>query len=409
VAKEAVELKEGEGAMKGRKKSRNRGVTLVLITTIGAIVSILGLAMIHLGYHSRMLAARNVQSVTARCAADAGMADAIFQMQKKIVTEQPWDNTTIPTASNVNLVGANSEYSYTISGAWATGYQIDATGTNGPLTRMTHTTLLVGSYWEGIGVRETVDVKVNSSFGVVGPGLPSDMVIRTNSTKANSIILKSFVTVPGDIVVGPGGDPAVVIEPKDSTVILGECYPATETLVFPDVQPPANMAYMGSLTNGLTISTPGRYQFDTINIPNGDILSISAGVVIYVTGKMTLNQSAEVIVESTGSLELYLGTSLEDKNSTGFSNLTDLATSLKIYGLPTCTDIDLKAKSTLAAAVYAPDADISLYNSGDFIGAITGNSFDMKNSGNFYFDTRLMYVDINDPAAVFVVGRWWEN
>jgi hypothetical protein len=367
-----------------------------------------------------MMAARNVQSITARCAADAGMVDAIFQMQKKIVTEQPWDDTTIPTASNMALAEndpsvTTAQYSYTISGAWATGYQIDATGTNGPLTRTTHTSLFVGSYWEGIGVRETVDIKVNSGFGVVGPGLPSDMVIRTNSTEANAIILKAFVTVPGDIVVGPGGDPAVVIEPKDSTVIEGECYPATETLVFPDVvPPPPPYTYnMGNFSGTLPpLNESGAYYyFDSFSIPNSGVLQVNGkNVTIYVSGKMTLNQSAEIIVNGGGSLVLYLGTCLEDKNSTGFSNLnSDDASALKIYGLPTCTDIDLKAKSTLAAAVYAPDADISLYNSGDFIGAITGNSFDMKNSGDFYFDTRLMSVDIDDPAAVFVVGRWWEN
>jgi len=170
------------------------------------------------------------------------------------------------------------------------------------------------------------------------------------------------------------------------------------------------MTYMGSLTTGLVINSDVRYQYDTINIPNGAVLQINHDAVIYVTGKMTLNNASEVIVVGGGKLTLYLGTALEDKNSTGFSNLnSDNASALKIYGLPTCTWIDLKAKSTLAAAVYAPDADVDLYNAGDFIGAITANSFDMKNSGNFYFDTRLLDLDINDPAAVFVVGRWWEN
>ena len=406
--------------MKGQKRSRHRGATLVFITTVGVIVSILGLAMIRLGHHARTLAARNVQSVTARCAADAGMADAIFRMQKKIVGELNWDDSTIPTASNLPLVEneplvANAQYSYTISGAANTGYQIDATGLCGPATRTTHAGLLVGSYWEGIGVRETVDIKLDSFFGVVGPGLPSDMVIRTNSTEANSIILKAFVTIPGDIVVGPGGDPAVVIDPKDSTIILGECYAATETLVFPDVVPPPppytfNMGNFSGTLPPLNQSD-AYYYFDSFDIPKDGVIQVNGkNVTIYVSGKMILNQSAEVIVNGGGSLTLYLGTSLEDKNSTGFSNLnSDDAHALRIYGLPTCTSIDLKAKSTLAAAVYAPDADISLYNSGDFIGAITGNSFDMKNSGDFYFDTRLMYLDIDDPAAVFVVSRWWEN
>jgi len=60
---------------------RRKGATLVLVTTIGVIVGILGMVMVQLGYHARMLAIRNVQRISSRCAADAGMVKAIFQMQ----------------------------------------------------------------------------------------------------------------------------------------------------------------------------------------------------------------------------------------------------------------------------------------------------------------------------------------
>ncbi len=400
--------------MKRRKRSRNRGVTLVLVTTIGAIVSILGLAMIHLGYHSRMLAARNVQSITARSAADAGMAEAIFKMQKKIVDELNWDDSTIPTASNVNLVGANSDYSYTISGTSSTGYQIDATGTSGPATRTTHAGLLVGSYWEGIGVEEHVEVLLGATLGVVGPYADLGMEVRSNSILRNDMVFKAFVTVPGDVVCGPGSDPNVVIDTKNSTVIEGECYAATETLLFPDVQAPEGLPAKPAIdlgTNGMKVLTgesdSGMYPF--INIGQGATLQITGHVTLYVIGPMILNQASEVVIADSGSLTLYLGTSLEDKNSVGFSNQTYDAELLKIYGLPTCTDIDLKAMSRLDAAVYAPDAQVDIYNSGDFYGAVTAHDLYLKNSGNFYFDTRLLYVNIDDPAAVFVIGRWWEN
>ncbi len=400
--------------MKGRMRSRRRGATLVLITTIGAIVSILGLAMIHLGYHARMLATRNVQSVTARCAADAGMADAIFQMQQKLVDELNWDDSTLPTASNVALAGANSEYSYSISGTWSTGYLIDATGTSGPTTRTTHTTVLVGSYWKGIGVEEHVEVQLGATLGVVGPYANLGMEVRSNSTSANEMVFKAFVTVPGDVVCGPGSDPNVVIDTKNTTVIEGECYAATETLLFPDVEAPVGLPAKPAIdlgTNGMKVLTggsdSGMYPF--INLGQGAQLQITGAVTLYVIGPMILNQASEVVIADSGSLTVYLATSLEDKNSVGFSNQTYDATKLNIYGLPTCTDIDLKAMSRLDAAVYAPDACVDLYNSGDFYGAVTAHDLYVKNSGNFYFDTRLMHVNIDDPAAVFVIGRWWEN
>jgi hypothetical protein len=395
-----------------RVRMRRKGATLVLVTTIGVIVGILGMAMVQLGYHARVLAIRNVQRISSRCAADAGMAEAIFKMQKKLIDEGTWDGSNLPSASNVApLDGDIPRFSYTITGSVG-NYLITSTGTCGlpPMPRTVYSRLQVGSYWEGIGVKETVDIKLGTSFGIVGPGVPADMVIRSNSTEADAMKFKAFVTVPGDILCGPGGNPEVVIDLKATTTVLGEIYAAKEELIFPPVAPPGNMTPMGSLTAGATTISGGRFQYDVIDLPNNGILTITGPTVLYVTGKMTLGQSAEVIVAAGGSLELYLGTALEDKNSTGFSNLNgDDASTLKIYGLPTCTWIDLKAKSTLAAAVYAPEADIDLYNAGDFIGAITSNSFDMKNSGNFYFDTRLLDLDIDDPAAVFVVGRWWEN
>ncbi len=400
--------------MKGQMRSGRRGTTLVLITTIGAIVSILGLAMIHLGYHARMLATRNVQSITARCAADAGMADAIFQMQKKIVDELNWDDSTLPTASNVALAGANSDYSYSISGTWSTGYLIDATGTSGPTTRTTHTTVLVGSYWKGIGVEEHVEVLLGATLGAVGPYANLGMEVRSNSTSANEMVFKAFVTVPGDVVCGPGSDPNVVIDTKNTTVIEGECYAATETLLFPDVEAPVGLPAKPAIalgTNGMKVLTGGTdsgvYPF--IDLGQGAQLQITGEVTLYVTGPMVLGQASKVVIADSGCLTVYLATRLEDKNSVGFSNQTYDATKLKIYGLPTCTDIDLKAMSRLDAAVYAPDACVDLYNSGDFYGAVTAHDLYVKNSGNFYFDTRLMYVNIDDPAAVFVVGRWWES
>ena len=93
----------------------------------------------------------------------------------------------------------------------------------------------------------------------------------------------------------------------------------------------------------------------------------------------------------------------------GITNENPQANTFTIYGLPTCLQIDLKAKSDLYSAVYAPSADINLFNNGDFTGAVVGNSFYMKNSGNFVYDTILASASIDDPTARFVVERWWED
>jgi hypothetical protein len=393
------------------RSSGKRGSVLVLATTIGVIVGLLGMTMIQLGLHSRLLAIRNVQSIIARCASDAGTVEAVYKMQRKLVTETFWDNSNLPSANDLALSNSPSRYSYGLTGDPTAGFVITSTGVCGLSTKITHSILRIGSYWEGINVKGEVDIRVGTSLGVIGPGSPSDLTIRSNTTATDAMAFKAFVTVPGDIICGPGGNPDLVIDTKETTIVLGQMYAAPEAMVFPDVPAPLPWWWPpgGSIAGNTVMSHPGYYRFDTINLPNNAILRINADVVLYVTGAVILNNSAEIIVDPGGSLELYLGTSLEDKNSTGITNATLNATKMKIYGLPTCTQVDLKAKSDLYAAVYAPSADVVLYNAGDFYGAITGNSFDMRNSGDYYFDTNLSATHVNDPAATFVIYRWWED
>ena len=395
--------------MKVRHRSKYKGSVLVLATTIGVIVGLLGMTMIQLGLHSRLLAIRNVQSITARCAADAGTVEAVYKMQKKLITETTWDNGNLPSASDQALSNSPSKYSYGLTGDPMAGFTITSTGVCAMATKIIHSILRIGSYWEGINVKGHVDLRNCGFLGVIGPGVPSDLTIRSNTTEINDMIFRNFVTVPGDVVCGPGGNPNVVVDAKENTIILGQTYAAPEEMLFPDVPVPPNMIYCGSILDDAVLSHPGRYQYDTINLPHNAVLRINTDVVLYVTGRMVLNNAAGVIVSPSGSLELYLGTSLEDKNSSGITNETNTAVKMKIYGLPQCTQIDLKAKSDLYAAVYAPNADIILYNAGDFYGAIAGNSFDMRNSGDYYFDTNLSSTNPDDPAAAFVIYRWWED
>jgi len=409
--------------MKGRR-NRNRGVILALMAVIGVIVAIVGLAMIQLGHHARMTAVRTVQVISARCAADAGMAEALYKMQQTLISVGTWTDAP-PSVSNISLAGSFARYGYTITGSPSGGYQIDATGTCGPMSRITHATVVVSSYWKGIGVKETVLVDNKPVFQVYDPIGSGDIFeIHSNSTDRSAMVFKQIVTVPGDVVCGPGVSESAlpsVIDTKDQTVIMGECYSADKILEFPPVSAPLPADYLEAeirTTSAptVTLNVGGVHQYPSIQMPNSGILKIAAPisdpnhpVIVYVVGDMGMNMGAQVIVEAGSALALYLGGNLTNNNSVGFINNTNDPRRLKIYGLPTCHSIDLKNSSALYAAVYAPDADITMFNSSLFSGAVTGESFTLKESGIFEFDTRLREVNIDDPAAQFVVGRWWEN
>ncbi len=395
--------------------ARHRGTTLVLVTIIGVIIAILSVSMIQLGYNARILAVRDVEKVEARCAADAGLSEAYTRMQEKLNrAHQNHEIWTSPIeAGSGTLAGTNSSYSYqvnTVSGV-DSYFEIVSTGTCGRASKTVHAMLNLASYMEGIGVDTTVDAKNSTYFGFVGPGTIQDMKIRSNSTGPDDMIFRTGVRVDGDVFCGPGGTPSQVVEVKQNVTIAGQVGASSYTMVWPPVPVPTNLITTGPALTGTVDLPQGRYQYGgNLTIPNGSkIRIVDPGTVIYVPDTMTLGQDAEIVVKGDASLELYIGKQLVSGNSAGFGNDNTNAASLKIFGLPTCTKIDLKTKSNTFATVYAPEADLDLYNSQNFLGAIVADSFEMKNSGNFYFDTRLHNVSIDDLLARFVISRWWEG
>ncbi len=382
-------------------------MTLVLVTAIGAIVAIMAISMIDLGYRARILALRTVDRASARAAADAGVADAVFWMRQKLIREVHWEEAGLfPRTVTTTLPGTKAACTYTITVVEPRhSFQIDATGSVGNQSRTVHEIIHVGSLWKGVGVLTSFDAKNGATF-------QGDGEIRTNSTKASEgqITLKNGVIIPGDIIIGPGGDIDSVLSMKAGTIVKGEITVADEKLVFPPVAAPTPALNLPALTKSEKISTPGTYQYPSIQLPNGAQLLIAApDVKIYVAGSMEMKNGAEVVVQAGASLELYLRGALEGKNSAGFSNGTNDPGALRIYGLPTCTSIEFKAKSNVYAALYAPAAAITLYNGAIFHGAVCATSLEIKNSGVFAYDDRVRAVLIDDMAAVFETQRWWED
>ncbi len=377
-------------------------MVLVLVTAIGLIVGILAMSMVDLGFRARLLARRDVEGISAHTLADAGVADAVFWMQRKLVREPRWQEVGFfPRTVTSVLPGANGSYTYTISVVTSgSEFQIDSTGSAGNQSRTIHEILHVGSRWEGIGVLTDFEAKVDASF-------QGDLDIHTNSRRASEgqITLKAGVIVPGDVIIGPG-----VINAKASVIIQGDMYAADEELVFPPVSAPTPVITISAITKSTTMAAGGTYQCPSISLPkSGQLVITAAGVRLYVVGNMEMKNSAEVMVQPGASLELYLGGSLDGKNSAGFSNCANDPRALKVYGLPACTSVDFKAKSSLHAALYVPSADITLYNSATFYGAVCARSMEMKNSSVFSFDDRVKAIMIDDTAAVFESERWWED
>ena len=154
-------------------------------------------------------------------------------------------------------------------------------------------------------------------------------------------------------------------------------------------------------------------KYNAISLDKGKILTIDGPVILYVMGDVTLNASAEVRIvdvntNPNASLIMYLGGDLEVKKNSAVNNLTKDATKLKMYGLNSCQSVDIENNCNFYGAIYAPNANMVMKNSGDLYGAVVTKSFKQENSADFNYDAALRDVSINDEFVSFVIRRWSE-
>ncbi len=384
-----------------------------LILIIVFLLMIMGVGILSLGFHGRMMAVRSGADIAARCAADAAIANAVFLMNEKLKVK-PWTDSSLPAASNINLENCDATCDYGVSKVNG-NYVVQGTGRSGHSIRSVEGILRVQSVFDyALFAKDSIELK-NSAVVDWYNNEPNDwpMQVGTNSTSDGAITLKSGTTINGDVVVGVGGDPETVINAGSGVAITGDTYAMFSKVVLPSVSVPAWLASMplgDTITTETELTTSGKY--DGIDLKNN--LTITEPVALYITGDITLKNSAQIIiggaldVDNDASLIIYLAGNAEFKNSSQINNLTHDATRFILYGLDSCVDIKLKNGCDFYGAVYAPNASIILDNSASTYGSIVGKSFILKNGATFYYDAALRDRTVNDEAVRFAIQRWSE-
>jgi hypothetical protein len=400
--------------MNCRKAKRGSVMTLILIAVF--LLMIIGVGVIGLDFHGRMMAVRSCADIAARCAADAAIADAVFQMNEKLKVK-PWDESSLPVASNIGLPNCDATCDYTVSNVGG-NYVIQGTGRSGHSIRSVEGILRVQSMFDyALFAKDSIELKNSATIDWVN-NEPNDwpMQVGTNSINDGAITLMSSTTINGDVVVGVGGDPASVINAHSGVSITGDTYAMFSKAIFPSVIVPAWLASMasgGDIKNTTTISVSGKYT--SINLKNSDKLTITEPVVLYITGNITLGNSAQIDIggpldtDNDASLIIYLAGNFESKNSSQINNLTADAKRFTLYCLDSCTQLVVKNGCNFYGAIYAPNASIDLDNSGNIYGSIVGRTFVLRNSATFFYDAALRDRTVNDDAVRFVINRWSEQ
>ncbi|MHC4507895.1 MAG: DUF7305 domain-containing protein [Planctomycetota bacterium] len=320
------------------------------------------------------------------------------------------------------------------------------------------------SYWFGVGVKDKFYLMPGGIFDTFPEGSLFEGSVRTNGIDISpgDIGLYSGTNIPGNVVVGPTDTVEPVVHNPgggNPGTIDGTLSAAGSELAFPDAELPSAqrilalggwqpgvLAFAATVdeVTGLPVSratiTTGAYVFNDFPVVQIDgtdwsEVDVIGDVVIHVTGDVTIANGCKLFVgdrtltQPQSRLGLYLGvsdptarySSMVAHNGSSIVTLPRVgdpiphSVDLMIYGLPSCTTnsknnpaITLHNSGEFWGVIYAPDAPLSIHNSGTMYGSFISYSIEVDNSGAFYYDSRIP-LEQNEGPLFFEIDRWWEE
>ena len=388
------------------------GAALIISLMFLAIASLLGSTAVLLTSTDMQIGSNYKSSSVAFYNADAGVNYAIAKMEEGMKANPP----TFPSGTTLDDMNIGditafpysvpSGFSFFISGIEKFGvdtYSFTSTGT-GPNNSTTILHVKVrpkkpSLFNYGIFGDESVRLRgqgysdsYNSKNGPwVSEGQYTEGDVGTNSTAAGAITVSGAnAKVYGEAQIGPGGDTNIGIsthsidqvsgrsvadEPKDMTCMTDPGGGAANTLV---------------LTSHDTKSfSSGSYRLPSINISSHGECIITGNVTFYVIGNISITGQGRLTIQPGGSLKIYVSGNVNPLAGQGVANQTGYPENLQIYGMATCTTVNISGQNALCGAIYTPEADINLSGQGDVFGAICGNTIDIVGQGSVHYDEAL--------------------
>jgi hypothetical protein len=391
-------------------KSRGSAIALVMIALI--ILLIGGVGLLGLGSHSRLFAVQSSSSIAAQCAADAGLAKALFEMKERLKVK-PWDDSTLPYAINESLPNSSASYSYKVGKDTDGKYVIESIGACNQSSKGVRCKLRIDSPFDvAIFGNEYISLKSGTSITGYNINPGNVLSIGTNSTEPGYVFARTDVFIDGDVFVGAGGDPDVVIDSRNEAVITGDCYAQEENLYPPSVVVPKYLELLPSLDiikTSCILEGPSRCEAIELNV--GNTILIDGPVILYCHKQLTLDVLSQIRVVDTNPdafLIAYVGGDFTLKSQTQLNNTTKNPQKLKIYMLDTAKNIQFINDADFYGAIYGPNTDLLLANAVKIYGSVITNGFSQNVGSDFYYDGNLQEGTVHDEFVDFAVDKWSE-
>ena len=284
-------------------RCRNSGSALPLVILAVVMLLIMGTTLLSMGLNNRIYSLRNTSDIVARCAADAGLTQALFDMNQRLQAKT-LNGQTMPYVYKRNLIDCDAHYSYLVTSNSGV-YTIVSFGETENSQRIITAALgLQGIFDHAILTKDSLILKSGTTVDGYNSSDSSvtdvPVKIGTQSTEDDKIVLNNSVIVDGDVAVGMNGSVDDVI--KDlGAIVNGDKHVATSIEPLPEITVPP-LAEMGtsltvkSSTLSLTEADSGTYsKIDLQNGKNIGVLEVAAGenVELHITGDIDLGQELQ--------------------------------------------------------------------------------------------------------------------
>ncbi|MEW6327311.1 MAG: pilus assembly PilX N-terminal domain-containing protein [Thermodesulfobacteriota bacterium] len=372
---------------------------LMVLTVLGTTAVVISSTDIKIGGNYRL-------SKQAFYDAEAGIQYAIKNIENGLISESLILPSNLGDSVAVSYTVPDGFYfdsNITLTNVDTNNYKFQVTGNAANNTSSTIEVVIKRETLLNYGIFGDDEIDMKNS----GAAYSYDSSETPNPTPADStgeadigsnehVITHNGTIVDGDIALGEdeSGNDAVYEEHGGSP---GPTVTGVEGVDVDRVNPDPLGIIGGDLattfaavSSGSNDNAWGGIVGNTINLGNGDTMTLrgKAGGANYYVTSIDLKKDSELIIDaSDGPVNIYLTGSLDTHNDATI-NLNGLPPDFTIYSNSTAK-IDFKHGSTFKGTVYAPYADIDMKNSSEVYGILWGKTVDIKNSGQFFFDTSL--------------------
>jgi hypothetical protein len=435
------------------KKASGSVLTIILI-----VVVLMGIA---LGSYMKLVASQNLSVQRSQnwnssiAVAEAGVEEAMAHLNKN-TTNRTKDSWTLDLTNVVKsrALDADNKYKVFITTLaeppilFAQG-SVHVPKSDKWITR----TLKVGTTNDGFFVKAmaakgTIDLNGNQltvdSFDSVLPGknVGGKWALSVRSDKGdiatNSKIIDSLNTGNADIyghtATGPGGSATnlpngsigdLAWHSAGKTGVEPGFFKDDMNVQFPDVQPPFTWGTKATPAAGiypllggigydiLMVGSPGvvtDFNLDNINLSSSKKILVTGGPVrLYVKNDVSMTGSSQLIVDTTASLQMFVGGANAEIGGKGVLN-NGSAVNFAYWGLNSNTSVKYTGNASFNGSFYAPYADLVMGGGGsgtpiDFTGSSISKTVKMNGKFNFHYDEALGRLG---PRRGYTVISWNE-